>query len=314
MIDKDTKYDTNEFEKILIDTLRVINAIGYPETTQQMNEDKEEIHMRLEQKINAKTALKHKNKTRFKSLYAVAIALLVIFPTAYTAYRIGIRSGERISLQNMVEVTAPYGTIARITLPDSSVVILNGGSTLTYPVLFDDDRQINLSGEGFFDIAKNNTTFTVSATHISAKVLGTRFGFKAYDDDRNTILTLEEGCIRAIPVNENGGEGILLRPEQQLILNNETGEIHRQSVNTQEYTSWKDGVLTFRNMTWNEIAIILERRFNVNIHIASDKIRNERYVALFKYGESLEQILDKLSYKRPWKYIKCNDTIEIIEN
>jgi ferric-dicitrate binding protein FerR (iron transport regulator) len=315
MINKDSKYDTEEFDKVFIDTLRIVNAVGYPEATRQMNDDKEEILACLERKIHAEKALEHKRKTRFKSIYAaaVAIALSVIISTAYTAYRLGIRSGEQVSSQNKIEVTAPYGTIARIVLPDSSIVTLNGGSTLTYPALFGSERQVSLSGEGFFDIAKNNTTFTVNAAHISVKVLGTRFGFKAYDDDPYTVLTLEEGSIKAIPANESANKNILLKPEQQLVLNNGTGELRRRTVNTQEYTSWKDGVLTFRDVTWDEIATVLKRRFNVDIRIASDKIRNERYFALFKYGENIEQILDKLSYKRPWKYVKRENVIEIVE-
>jgi hypothetical protein len=50
-----------------------------------------------------------------------------------------------------------------------------------------------------------------------------------------------------------------------------------------------------------------------SVRSASDKIRNERYFALFKYRENIEQILDKLSYKRPWKYVKRENMIEIIE-
>ena len=316
MIHKNSKYDTEEFEKAFSDALRIVNAVGYPETTRQMNDDREEIRMRIEQKINAGKVIKHKSNIHYRNICAAAVALLVIFSTAYAAYRLGVRSSdERVSLQNNIEITAPYGIIARIILPDSSIVTLNGGSTLTYPAVFENGRrQVRLSGEGFFDVAKNSAPFTVHAAHISAEALGTRFGLKAYYDDPYTVLTLEEGCIKAIPAGENPDGGILLKPEQQLILNNETGAIRRQTVNVEEYTSWKDGVLTFRDLTWNEIAAILERRFNVEIRIASDKIRNERYFALFKYGENIEQILDKLSYKRPWKYVKRENMIEITEN
>jgi ferric-dicitrate binding protein FerR (iron transport regulator) len=316
MIHKDSKYDTEEFEKVFSDALRIVNAVGYPETTRQMNGDREEIRMRIEQKINAGKVIKHKRNIHYKNISAAAaaVALLVIFSTAYAAYRLGARSDERVPSGNNIEITAPYGVIARIILPDSSTVTLNGGSTLTYPALFENGRQVRLSGEGFFDVAKNSAPFTVHAAHISAEALGTRFGFKAYDDDPYTVLTLEEGCIKAIPAGENPDGGILLKPEQQLILNNETGAIRRQTVNVEEYTSWKDGVLTFRDLTWNEIAAILERRFNVEIRIASEKIKNERYFALFKYGENIEQILDKLSYKRPWKYVKRENMIEITEN
>ncbi|MDR1454985.1 MAG: DUF4974 domain-containing protein [Tannerella sp.] len=314
MIDNESGHGTEELGKILTDALCVVNAIGYPETAQRMNDDKEDIYICFERKISAKTVLNQKRKSRFRGMYVAAIALPVIFSVAYTAYRTGFRSGRHIASHNLIEVTAPYGTITRVTLPDSSTVTLNCGSKLTYPALFEDERQVSLSGEGFFNVAKSSATFTVHAAHVSVKVLGTRFGFKAYDDDPYTVLTLEEGSVKAIPANENEDDGILLKPEQQLILNNKTGEIHRQVVSRQEYTSWKDGILTFKNLTWEEISVILERRFNVDIHIASEKVKNERFVALFKYGENIEQILDKLSYKRPWKYIKRNNTIEIVEN
>ncbi|MDR1602715.1 MAG: DUF4974 domain-containing protein [Tannerella sp.] len=311
----DSKHNNTEdaTEEICAKTLQAIHAVGYPVATQQMHDGKEDIYTRTVRKIHADTALKHKSKVHAKHLYAAAIALSVILSATCVAYLLGVRSGKHPSAQNPVEVTVPYGTVARITLPDGSQATLNGGSRLTYPALFEDSRQVTLSGEGFFDIVRNNIPFTVNSAHISIKVLGTRFGFKAYDDDTHTVLTLEEGRIKAIPADEKTGEGFTLEPQQQLILNNETGEIRRQIVNAQEYTSWKDGILTFRNQTLDEIAVILRRRFNVDIRI-SGKIKNESYAALFKYGENIEQILDKLSYKRTWKYTKRNNVIEITEN
>ena len=61
----------------------------------------------------------------------------------------------------------------------------------------------------------------------------------------------------------------------------------------------------------DEIAKILERKFNVKILIASESLKNDRYFAHFGYNENLEQILTLLSHKRFWKYEKKNGTIEI---
>jgi ferric-dicitrate binding protein FerR (iron transport regulator) len=309
----DSKHSTEDAtEEICAKALQAIHAVGYPEATQQMQADKEEIYARTVRKIHADTALKRKSRVHAKRLYTAAVALSVILSTTCAAYLLGIRSGKRLSEQSPVEVTVPYGVTAGITLPDGSRATLNGGSRLTYPALFDGNRQVRLSGEGYFDIVNDKTSFTVNAAHISVKVLGTRFGFKAYDDDAHTVLTLEEGRIKAFPAGEKTDEGFTLEADQQLILNNETGEIRRQVVNAREYTSWKDGILTFRNQTLGEIAVILRRRFNIDIRI-SGNIKNESYGAQFKHDENIEQILDKLSYKRTWKYAKHNNVIEITE-
>jgi ferric-dicitrate binding protein FerR (iron transport regulator) len=300
-------------ETICAEALQAVNAIGYPATTQQMNDNREEIYTRVVRKIHAGTAPDRHNKRLFRHISAACIALLIVSATACTTYLFGLRSGRRISAQNLIEVEAPYGAITRITLPDSSSVTLNGGSRLTYPALFEGDRQVRLSGEGFFDVVKGKTTFTVNATHISARILGTRFCFKAYDDDPYTVLTLEEGRMKALLSNDHTDEGVVLEPAQQLILNNETKEIRRQTVDAQEYISWKDGILVFRDLTLDEIAVVLKRRFDVDIRITSGKIKNESYVAQFKYRENIEQILDKLSYKRSWKYVRHNNVIEITE-
>jgi ferric-dicitrate binding protein FerR (iron transport regulator) len=310
-----SKHNTEETEEsIYAKTLQAVNAVGYPAAVRQMHDGREEIYTRIVRKIHADSASARKNQIRFNRLYAVT-AILIILSTAATAYWLGIRNGRCVLAQNPIEVTVPYGVIAGVTLPDGSQVTLNSGSRLTYPAQFEGDRAVSLSGEGFFDIVEGRTAFIVDAAHLSVRVLGTRFDFKAYGDDPYTVLTLEEGRIKAIPAGEKTGEGIALQPDQQLILNNETGEIRRQVVDAREYISWKDSILAFRDLTLAEIAVILKRRFNVDIRLAAGKIKNERYVAMFKHGENIEQILDKLSYRRSWKYeIRNSSVIEITEN
>ena len=207
----------------------------------------------------------------------------------------------------------PLGVTTKITLPDGTVVTLNGGSKLTYPTLFaGKERCVSLSGEGFFEVAKDaEHPFLVNADNLSVKVLGTKFGFKSYKDDNQTIVTLKEGLVKAMPSNKEAVNGIVLRPNQQLVLDNRTGEFQCRNVNTAEYLSWKEGVLYFRDTTLDEIAKILERKFNVKILIASESLKNDRYFAHFGYNENLEQILTLLSHKRFWKYEKKNGTIEI---
>lgn len=56
----------------------------------------------------------------------------------------------------LFSVQAPQGTNSRISLPDGSQVWLNAGSTLSYRSDFNhSSRDIGLSGEAYFEVARN---------------------------------------------------------------------------------------------------------------------------------------------------------------
>jgi len=312
------KKDENWEDEICTKVLCLLNAMQHPNVLNQMEKSKEIVYERVNRKINADIPVdrskRDRRNLRILSLTAACIALFCIV----AAYQAGFRSAKKTSGQTQVEWAVPYGIVSKITLSDGTLVTLNGGSKLTCPGSFDGvERQVSLSGEGFFEVAKDEKhPFIVNTKNLSVKVLGTRFAFKAYEEDLHSVLTLEEGSIEASPVSDGvmGKEGVLLKPDQQLILDNQTGELKRKNVNTDEYTSWKEGILHFRDLTLNEIAVILERRFDVEIHILSEEIGDEHYVAQFKYRENAEQILDKLSFKRSWGYVKQQGVIEIKKN
>ncbi|MDH6341844.1 transmembrane sensor [Parabacteroides sp. PFB2-12] len=333
-----TKEDhINTMEDISAEAIQVIQVIRHPDVTSQMEEDKELIYEKVNRRITAdkKVALPRKYHTRI--LYVAAVVALLIASTVSTYYY-AYRKGSATLSETLIETTVPYGSMSRMTLADGTKVILNGGSKLVYPASFLNSRQVSLSGEAFFDVARDEKSpFIVHSHKLSVKVLGTRFAFKAYEEDAETTLTLESGSISALP-RDIDKEVILLEPDQQLIfdketrelqrrrvdskailawkdghvlkpgeqlsLDNQSGKLAKKKVDVEDFTLWKEGVLTFRDHTLGEIALILERRFDTKIHIASEQLKNERYGAQFRYGESMDLILDKLSFKRSWKYTK----------
>ncbi|MDR1937877.1 MAG: FecR domain-containing protein [Tannerellaceae bacterium] len=299
-----------------MEALFLINALKHSDISKQIEERKACIFERINHKINADKAccsmnVKKKNlRLKYLSIACIISLLMLSVVTCY----IGYASGKKISAQAQVEILVPYGILSQIKLPDESLVTLNGGSRLSYPASFGKERQVYLSGEGFFDINKDEKhPFTVNSKNISVRVLGTRFSFKAYEEDKQTILTLEEGSISAIPTCKNTKESILLTSDQQLILDHQTGELRRKTVRVKNFTSWKDGYLYFTDMSLGEIATTLERRFNVRITFSSDDIRGERYYAQFENDENAYQILDLLSRKQSWTYTKQNEIINIMK-
>ncbi|MDR1557267.1 MAG: DUF4974 domain-containing protein [Tannerellaceae bacterium] len=317
-MDSDKEDEKNGTDDIYTEVLQIINALKHPDLSQQMEERKACIFEQINHKIDAdKTECPIKGKKRnIRMRYLAAVCIVLFFlSVAGTSYYMGYMREKEISAQAQVEVYVPNGVLSRIGLPDGSLVILNGGSRLSYPASFSKDRQIYLSGEGFFEIKKDEKhPCIINTKNISVKVLGTRFSFKAYEEDKQTILTLEEGSLSAIPIYKNKKECIFLNPDQQLILNHQTGDLRRRNVRADNYTVWKDGHLYFINMSLGEIAADLERRFDVKITFLSENIRDEYYHAQFENGETPDQILNLLSHKRSWTYIRKNNTIHIVEN
>ena len=300
------------------EVLNIINMLKHSDVSDLMMERREPVFNRVMHKISSEykpeRIAPNKKTIIYRYLLVASVALILLLSSTIATYHIGFNSAKNVSNHNQITVNAPYGMISTVTMSDGTTARLNSGSTLSYPAIFGKERQVYLSGEGYFDVVKDDKSpFVVNSKTVAVKVLGTRFAFKAYDNDERSVITLEEGSVKVVPLTLDIKGEIILSPNQQLIIDNKTSELRRRIIKAEEYTSWKDGILYFRDASLGEISKVLERSFNVKIIITSDDLVNENYVAQFKYGENVEQILEKLSYKHSWYFIKDKDTIEIVK-
>lgn len=137
--------------------------------------------------------------------------------------------------------TPPAGQF-HLTLPDGSEVWLNNASRLTYPTSFDGaDRQVELSGEAFFQIAKNpNKPFRVKVRDELVQVLGTSFNINSYSDEPAVATTLVDGAIAV----DHKGKSFRLQPGYQARITEE-GELKILPVSVEPIVAWKNGFFTF---------------------------------------------------------------------
>ncbi len=97
----------------------------------------------------------------------------------------------------LIEQTNNSNKPQLITLSDGSSVLLQPKSKLSYPKSFEgNERNVYLSGEGFFEISKNpKKPFYVFANEIVTKVVGTSFRVKAYGDQPNVEVVVRTGKV-----------------------------------------------------------------------------------------------------------------------
>ncbi|MBB4800656.1 ferric-dicitrate binding protein FerR (iron transport regulator) [Flavobacterium nitrogenifigens] len=216
---------------------------------------------------------------------------------------VGNQNGDKLVYENSSDpeklvyntIKIPYGKKFRLQLSDGTFVHLNSGTTLKYPVKFiaGENRQVFLDGEAFFDVAKDKKhPFIVNADELNVRVLGTHFNVTNYPEDAVTDVVLVEGSVGMYQSNQefDAAKNTILKPGFKGSFNKENAKISTKAVLTDIYTSWINGGLTFRNMTFKNIITKLERRYNVTIINKNEKLANEKFNASFK-EESIENVM-----------------------
>ena len=151
-------------------------------------------------------------------------------------------------------------------------------------------------------------------TVYDVNVTGTQFNVKAYETDNEVTTTLEEGQV-IIHSTENFklAEEVILKPGEQVILNNDSKELTIKTVNTKWFTSWKDNKLIFVNMDLKDLVVLLERKYGVDIEVKNKDILDLHFDGTIK-NESIIEILDIIKKALPINYKIVGQKIEITDN
>jgi ferric-dicitrate binding protein FerR (iron transport regulator) len=191
-------------------------------------------------------------------------------------------------------VNAPYGEIANVTLPDGSEVELNSGSEIHYNRLFSlSNRKVSLNGEAFFSVQKGSLPFEVSANGSTVRVTGTKFNVRSWREDpgKETEVSVVEGSVRFYPEN-NLNRSVTIQPGQ---LSRLTTAIEKptapDSVSIDRIVAWRDHKFVFNEKPLIVVFRELERRFDMEIDLEAETMRNETVTTFYASAKSVETIL-----------------------
>ncbi len=177
-------------------------------------------------------------------------------------------------------VSTPRGGQFQVVLPDGSKVWLNSVSSLRFPTHFaGTDRSVELTGEAYFDVAKDATKpFRVKVNGVQVEVLGTQFNIMAYNNEANINTTLLEGAVRLSYLSnisteqKNSENNITLQPGQQARIANpliekkaRQGFVLINNADTDQVVAWKNGVFQLTSADVPTIMRQLERWYDVEV-------------------------------------------------
>lgn len=232
------------------------------------------------------------------------VAAILFIPLLVTSVNFYRQQNSNGKIESYSEIYAPFGTRTSFYLPDGSTGWLNGGSSLKFPAQFEGKtRNIKLSGEAYFDVLSNRKKpFIVSTDHLEVNVTGTSFNIIAYPDEETTEVTLERGQIEVFKKTKNVSNRMaLLKPNESLIYNSKSDLSMIMTINTSEKLAWLKGNLTFKFESFEDVIQKINRKYNVNIIIKDEILKNHTYYGTFK-DETLEEVLNLLRYTAPIRY------------
>lgn len=241
------------------------------------------------------------------------------------------------------EVVAGKGIRSKMVLPDGTQVWLNSDSKLQYAESFSGaTREVTLEGEAYFDVVKNpKRPFIVHTSAIDIRVLGTSFNVKSYPQEKTIETTLIRGMIEVINKIKPEAPKIILRPKEKLVFNKLAEEINelptgdqkenvRKDTSSQNKimaiaitalppnvadsslteTSWVYNRLLFEGDSFREVAVKMERWFNIKINFKNEKVANYRLSGSFD-RETIDEALQALKYIAPFNYKINNNEVDI---
>lgn len=216
----------------------------------------------IQQKVDLK---KNRKKTKVKLLY-VYTSVAAILLLCLGLYQLLVFSNT---------VLSGYGSSRSTLLSDGSQVVLNANSKISYPSLFRYNRNLKLSGEAYFHVAKGST-FTVETSQGKVQVLGTQFDVNVQPD------FLEVHCFEGkVKVTTCVASIILTRDESVRIFKQKVETWNDQS---QSKPGWITGESSFRNAPLKVVIAQFENQFHSQVDFP-ESLSDARFTGSFTHRD-----------------------------
>lgn len=256
------------------------------------------------QKISEKTSLSKADEVLEKkkgrrlwlptSLAAAAIVIIGLFIF-------------RLAAVDTTEIIAASGN-KKITLPDNSVVELFKGSSIAYGKYFGNkNRNVTLSGNAFFDVARDEQLpFVIDARDAEVMVLGTSFYVESGTTPYVAVVTGKVSM-----TSGTAKQQLILTPGETGILTN--GSMIEEQGSVADLMYWKTGEVSFKDVTLSRVIERLDKIFSEDIRLSgnvNEQTAQQKINISFKQ-QSIEAMLQELCLVSKCKLLKENDGYRI---
>lgn len=255
--------------------------------TDEVFEDMKTIKSSRSKLKNELRQIKKSNKVIFlqTKYWAAAASVVLLIGLSFFIYQKSITNIETR------EYAVKLGEHAKITLSDGTQIWLNAGSLIKYPKEFKGDtREVYLTGEAFFDVAKDKKhPFIIHTDKMDTKVLGTSFNVQAYPDQTTQEVSVLTGRVNVKSTVTD--ENVYVTPGQKVIFKSKNNKLQAfKDVPVNTISLWRKNIIVFEDTPLPEVVATINRNFNVAIEIKNKNLNTLKINAYFK-ELSADQVL-----------------------
>jgi transmembrane sensor len=231
---------------------------------------------------------------RQRSMQLIKVAAIVSGIVMMTAYFLNKKPVAESSL--LVQQSTAAKEIKEIFLADSSVVILNGNSSITYnsDISNNQNREITLEGNAYFKIKKkaDHRSFTVHTNSISIAVHGTEFNVDARGKATEIVLTSGKVKVNA---DDNKSTSVYMIPGEKVQFDTIQHSFIKSNTNTLLYSAWTEGKWNFSSTSLVDITNLIHKYYGVETVFSNEKIKRLKISAVIPVTDlvSFTNILSK---------------------
>lgn len=252
--------------------------------------------------LNSHIDLKQVKGSRVTNLWiistSVAVALLLLVSTLF------LLNNNSVAEQ-FNTIIVPPGQRINLILSDNTNLWLNANTTFRYPTEFaKDNRTVFLDGEAFFEVTENEKKpFIVKTGQGDIHVTGTTFNVEAYSKFNSFETSLFEG---GVDICNNESKLVSLLPNQKSVLVD--NKLLVSKITDRDEYLWRDGLIAFKSKELEEILLTLEKYFDVDIQILTDKLPQHTYTGKFRQSDGVDYALRVLQRSIRFNYERDEET------
>lgn len=268
-----TSQADTELHDIIDAEILKLNNLENKADEQQLPEIYSGIKQTILEKSN-KSARNGGSQWRFSFPWRMAAMLTgILFSALLTYYLLGAKD-------NVITYSTTYGQTAKVILPDSSSVMLNGNSSIKYISGWSNKktREVWLTGEAFFSVKHtyNHQKFKVNTSDkLSIEVLGTEFN--VYNRNTRTRVVLNSGKV-TLNMQESARQNrITMNPGELIEFKEGPSSFVKRGVKAEIYSSWVNKKLILDNTSFREIALLLEETYGLSVVVPDVSLYEERF-------------------------------------